>query len=228
MHATSETVERLVQQFAKLPTIGRKTAHRLAAYILKMPREEVLAIAEALIAAKDQVVTCSNCFNVADTDPCPICTSHKRDHSLVCVVEEPNDVMALERTGEFRGAYHILGGVISPLDGIGPHDLKIRELVARVAQSLQTAQIVAEPAAPFGQIHENGHATSIEKKPIREVILAMNPTVEGDTTAFYISQLLQPFGVRVTQIARGLPTGSALEYADESTLTRALEGRVRL
>lgn len=225
MHATSETVERLVQQFAKLPTIGRKTAHRLAAYILKMPREEVLAIADALIAAKDQVVTCGICFNVADVDPCPICTSRKRDHSLVCVVEEPNDVMALERTGDFRGAYHILGGVISPLDGVGPNDLKIRELVARVAKSQQIEPIVAEPIMPLNELNV---AIPTTKPPIKEVILAMNPTVEGDTTAFYISQLLQPFGIQITQIARGLPTGSALEYADESTLSRALEGRVKL
>ncbi|MBL7977893.1 MAG: recombination protein RecR [Bacteroidetes Order II. Incertae sedis bacterium] len=219
MHLTSQNVERLVEHFTKLPTIGRKTAHRLASYILKMPKEEVYALAEALVAVKDQVVTCSICCNIADMDPCPVCTSLKRDHSTICVVEEPNDVLALERTHEYKGVYHVLGGVISPLDGVGPNDLKIRELVARIAMGKPSSAQVMETQESY---QNKTHAQ------VEEVILAMNPTVEGDTTAFYIAQLLQPFGVRVTQIARGLPTGSALEYADESTLSRALEGRVRL
>jgi recombination protein RecR len=220
MHITSESVEALVEQFSKLPTVGRKTAQRLAAYVLKMPREEVLEIAKALVAVKDRVKQCSVCFNITDTDPCPICRSQKRTRSVLCVVEEANDVMALERTNEYRGLYHVLGGVISPLDGIGPEDLKIRELVARVAAP-------KEPAA-----EENGQAEGVaedaaayEAEPIEEVILAMNPNVEGDTTAYYISQLLQPLGINVTRIARGLPIGGDLEYADEATLTRALEGR---
>jgi recombination protein RecR len=220
MHITSESVEALVEQFSKLPTVGRKTAQRLAAYVLKMPREEVLEMAKALVAVKDRVKQCSVCFNITDTDPCPICRSQKRTRSIVCVVEEANDVMALERTNEYRGLYHVLGGVISPLDGIGPEDLKIRELVARVAAP-------KEPAA-----EENGQAEGVaedaaayEAEPIEEVILAMNPNVEGDTTAYYISQLLQPLGINVTRIARGLPIGGDLEYADEATLTRALEGR---
>jgi recombination protein RecR len=220
MHITSESVEALVEQFSKLPTVGRKTAQRLAAYVLKMPREEVLEMAKALVAVKDRVKQCSVCFNITDTDPCPICRSEKRTRSVVCVVEEANDVLALERTNEYRGLYHVLGGVISPLDGIGPEDLKIRELVARVAAP-------KEPAA-----EENGQAEGVaedaaayEAEPIEEVILAMNPNVEGDTTAYYVSQLLQPLGIRVTRIARGLPIGGDLEYADEATLTRALEGR---
>jgi recombination protein RecR len=221
MHLTSETVERLVEQFAKLPTIGRKTAHRLAAYILKMSREEVVELAKALVAVKDDVVTCSICFTVSDTDPCPLCTSPRRDNSILCVVEEPNDIMALERTHEFKGRYHVLGGVISPLDGIGPDDLKIRELVARVADT------------GYGKTAENAEANPSEPgtvagSAVTEVILALNPTVEGDTTVYYISQLLKPFDIRVSQIARGLPTGSALEYTDEGTLSRALEGRVSL
>ena len=199
---TSRSVEALVEQFSKLPTIGRKTAQRLASYILKMPRTEVVMLAEALVAAKDRVTTCEVCFNVTDATPCPICVSAKRDRAVVCVVEESNDVMAVERTQEFRGLYHVLGGVISPLDGIGPDDLRIRELVTRVAGDPDSA-----PA---------------------EIILAMNPNVEGDTTAYYISQLLAPFNVRVTRIARGLPIGGDLEYADEATLSRALEGRVSL
>lgn len=205
MHLTSETVERLVEQFAKLPTIGRKTAQRLAAYILKMSREDVVELADALVAAKDRVKACSICFNVTDNDPCPICRSAKRDRSVLCVVEEPNDVLALERTGEYRGQYHVLGGAISPLDGIGPDDLKIRELVTRLAQ----------PSGGDGE----------EAVAISEVILAMNPNVEGDTTAYYIGQLLGSLGIQVTRIARGLPIGGDLEYADEATLSRALEGR---
>ncbi len=220
MQFTSESVEALVEQLTKLPTIGRKTAQRLTSYILKMPREEVVDLAKALVAVKDRVMYCSTCFNVTDTDPCPICSSSRRDHSLVCVVEEPSDVMALERTNEFNGVYHVLGGVISPLDGIGPEDLRIRELVARVSQTHESANqngVVAEP---------NGQEAPSAK--IQEIILAMNPNVEGDTTAYYISQLLKPFGLRLTRIARGLPIGGDLEYADEATLSRALEGRVSL
>jgi recombination protein RecR len=217
MHLTSETVETLVEQLAKLPTIGRKTAHRLAAYVLKLPREEVVALARALVAAKDRVRYCTVCFTVTDDDVCPICRSARRDHGMICVVEEPNDVMALERTGEYRGLYHVLGGVISPLEGVGPDDLKVRELVARVA---------APPAA--GGDGAAGVAEAAEgytPEPVREVILALNPTVEGDATALYVGQLLAPFGVKVTRIARGLPIGGALEFADDATLARAMEGR---
>ncbi|MEO0559813.1 MAG: recombination mediator RecR [Bacteroidota bacterium] len=220
MHLTSETVEALVEQLSKLPTIGRKSAQRLAAYVLKMPREEVVELAKALVAAKDRVKTCSVCFNVTDEDPCPICASQRRDRSVICVVEEPSDVLALERTGDYRGLYHVLGGVISPLDGIGPNDLHIRELVARVAKpqpagaAVASAEGVAEPAESYG-----------EGTAVQEVILAMNPNVEGDTTAYYVSQVLEPFGAKVTRIARGLPIGGDLEFADEATLSRALEGR---
>ena len=223
MHITSESVETLVEQFSKLPTVGRKTAQRLAAYVLKMPREEVVELARALVNVKDRVKQCSVCFNITDTDPCPICRSHKRTRSVVCVVEEANDVLALERTNEYRGLYHVLGGVISPLDGIGPEDLKIRELVARVAAPKEPA---AETNGQAEGVSED--AAAYEAEPIQEVILAMNPNVEGDTTAYYISQLLQPLGINVTRIARGLPIGGDLEYADEATLTRALEGRSRV
>ncbi len=208
MHLTSETVESLVEQLSKLPTVGRKTAQRLAAFILKMPREEVVEIARAMVAAKDRVKTCSVCFNVTDNDPCPVCQSERRDKSVICVVEEPSDVIALERTGEFRGLYHVLGGVISPLDGVGPDDLHISALVGRVAGSKATP--------PDGEEMPT---------PVEEVILAMNPNVEGDTTAYYVGQMLAPFGVTVSRIARGLPIGGDLEFADEATLSRALEGR---
>ncbi len=225
MQFTSESVEALVEQFTKLPTVGRKTAQRLAAYVLKMPREEVVELAKALVAVKDHVKHCPICHNVTDTVPCPICRSPKRDHATICVVEEPNDVMALERTGEYRGVYHVLGGVISPLDGIGPDDLTIRELIARVDPSFKKiSSVEIETAAAEPQVAE-AEAAYDEHPAIEEVILAVNPNVEGDTTAYYISQLLKPFGVRVTRIARGLPIGGDLEYADEATLSRALEGR---
>ena len=226
MQITSESVEALVEQFTKLPTIGRKTAHRLAAFVLKMSREEVIDLAKALVAVKDNVKHCAVCYNVTDTDVCSICRSSKRDHSLICVVEEPSDVQALERTNEYRGVYHVLGGVISPLDGVGPEDLRIRELVARVDPAFETVSTagngeagVAEAAEVYG---EDG------PPKVQEVILAMNPNVEGDTTAYYISQLLKPHGVSLTRIARGLPSGGDLEYADEATLSRALEGRSRV
>ncbi|HUF08703.1 MAG TPA: recombination mediator RecR [Rhodothermales bacterium] len=203
MQVTSEAVETLVEQFAKLPGIGRKTARRLTAYVLKMSRQDVVRLADALVSAKDRVKLCSVCFNVADDDPCAICSSSRRNHEIICVVEEPSDLMAVERTNEYQGVYHVLGGVISPLDGIGPEDLKIRELVARISGAGEGPQV-------------------------REVILAVNPNVEGDTTAYYIGQLLQPFGVRITRLAHGIPVGSDLEFADEATLGRALEGRVGL
>ena len=236
MHHTSESVEALVEQLSKLPTIGRKTAQRLAAYVLKMSREEVVEMAEALVAVKDRVKSCSVCFNATDVDPCPICRSARRDHAVVCVVEEPGDVVAFERTGEYRGVYHVLGGAISPIDGIGPDDLHIRELVARVTAHPApsgdgAADAVAEPKSDYQPDAEAAPSSEADVRPtpeVGEVILAMNPNVEGDTTAYYISQLLRPFGVRVTRIARGLPIGGDLEYADEATLSRALEGRSTL
>lgn len=226
MQFTSEAVEDLVNQFTRLPTIGRKTAQRLTAYVLKMPREEVVALARALVAVKDRVKYCTVCFNVTDVEICPICTSTRRDQRTICVVEEPNDVMALERTGEFSGVYHVLGGVISPLDGIGPEELRVRELVTRVRPDVggdgaPSSDDSADPNLPPAV----SEPAPDERAIVEEVILALNPTVEGDTTAYYLSQLLKPFGVRVTRIARGIPIGGDLEYADEATLSRALEGR---
>jgi recombination protein RecR len=234
MQFTSESVEALVEQFSKLPTIGTKTARRLANYVLKMPREEVEAIADALMAVKEQVQRCSTCHVVADQDPCPICQSEKRDHSTICVVEESSDLLALERTGEYRGVYHVLGGVISPLDGVGPDDLRVHELAARIDPSFEetAAGDGGEDASDDEALSENGQSSepaAPDAAPqIDEVILAVNPNVEGDTTAYYISQLLEPFDVSVTRIARGLPIGGDLEYADEATLSRALEGRGRV
>jgi recombination protein RecR len=195
---TSEALQELIGQFARLPGIGRKTAQRLALHILKQPREDVVTMARALVGVKDRIKTCSVCYNITDADPCPVCSAPRRDHDLICVVEEPSDVLAIERTNEFRGLYHVLGGSLSPLDGIGPDELRARELLDRVTGSM------------------------------REVILALNPTVEGEATVIYLSRLLKPLGVKVTRIARGLPVGSDLEYADEATVTRALEGRITL
>ena len=268
MQFTSESVETLVEELAKLPTIGRKTAQRLTNHVLKMPRGDVEALASALIDVKEQVMQCSSCFVVTDQDPCPICSSHRRDRTTICVVEESSDLLAIERTGDYNGLYHVLGGVISPLDGVGPDDLRIRELAQRIDPSFPDAASAGEAAgtgAPSasngisddeatrstdsvdgsGESNDtgasnangsmsgdanngtaNGEAASHpEPIPVEEVILAVNPNVEGDTTAYYISQLLESFDVELTRIARGLPIGGDLEYADEATLARALEGR---
>lgn len=195
---TSEALQQLIEEFAQLPGIGRKTAQRLALHILKQPREEVVKMAKALVNVKDRIRYCSSCWNITEVDPCPICSSAKRERSLICVVEEPNDVMAVEKTNEFRGLYHVLGGSLSPLEGIGPDDLKIRELLQRVTGD------------------------------VSEVILALNPNVEGEATTLYLTRLLKPLGVKVSRIARGIPVGGDLEFADEATLTRALEGRIAL
>lgn len=194
---TAESIEQLAEQFAQLPGIGRKTAHRLALYVVKMQREEVVSLARALVSVKDKVRYCTVCSNITEADPCPICSNTKRDKSVVCVVEEPTDVLALERTNEFGGVYHVLGGALSPLDGIGPENLRIKELLQRLTDSR-----------------------------VEEIILALNSDVEGEATTLYLSKLLKPLGMRVTRIARGLPVGTDLEFADEATLSRALEGRI--
>jgi recombination protein RecR len=194
-----EPVARLIEALQRLPGVGPKTAQRMTFFLLKRPIDEVRELSESLMAVKDRIVYCGTCFNVTDQDPCRICADPARDARLLCVVEEPNDLLAMERTGEFRGRYHVLLGALSPLDGIGPDDLKVRELLARL-----------EANAPA------------------EVILATNPNVEGEATALYLAKLLRPLGVRVTRIARGLPVGGDLEYADQVTLSKALEGRREL
>ncbi|HMK39291.1 MAG TPA: recombination mediator RecR [Bacteroidota bacterium] len=195
---TSEALQQLIEEFSRLPGIGRKSAQRIALFLLKQPREEVVRMAKALVNVKDRIRYCSICCNITEGDPCAVCASTKRDRTMICVVEEPNDVIALEKTNEFRGLYHVLGGSLSPLDGIGPEELKVKELLSRV----------------------NGE--------VAEVILAMNPNVEGEATTIYLTRLLKPLGVRVSRIARGLPVGGDLEFADEATLGRALEGRIAL
>jgi recombination protein RecR len=191
-----DPLARLVEQLQKLPGIGAKGAQRLAFHILKNPRDDAERLVEAIRDVKEKVTYCSTCNNITEHDPCAFCTSPSRDQRLICVVEEPQNVSVVEKTREFRGVYHVLMGALSPLHGVGPDDLKITGLLARVA----------------------GDA-------VDEVILATNPTVEGEATALYLARLLKPLGVRVTRIAMGIPVGSDLEYADEVTMTRAMEGR---
>jgi recombination protein RecR len=197
MQYTSESIQKTIEAFSSLPSIGRKTAQRLVFHILRQPDEYTEQFASALKDLKSNVKFCSTCFNYTDSDPCPICSSNKRDRGVICVVEEPNDVIAIEKTNEYFGYYHVLHGVLNPLEGITADDLKIKELVSRINE-------------------------------IDEVILALNPSVEGEVTTQYISKLLKPFEIRITRIASGIPLGSALEFSDEATLSRALESRILL
>jgi recombination protein RecR len=194
--ATAEPVARLIEEFNRLPGIGPKTAQRLTYFLLRAPAEQSRSLAEALVRLKERTIFCSQCFNITEEDPCALCRNPERDHQTICVVEEPLDVLALERTRTYKGLYHVLHGAISPVDGIGPEDLRIRELLARVSRD-----------------------------QVREIVLATNPNLEGEATAMYLHGLLRPLGMRVTRLARGLPVGGDLEYADEVTLIRALEGR---
>ena len=191
-----DPLSRLVEQLQKLPGIGAKSALRLAFHVLKNPREDADRLCEAIRDVKEHVTYCSNCNNITDADPCAFCTSATRDQRIICVVEEPQNVSVVEKTREFRGVYHVLMGALSPLHGVGPDDLKVKGLLSRVGSG-----------------------------SVEEVILATNPTVEGEATALYLARLLKPLGVRVTRIAMGVPVGSDLEYADEVTMTRAMENR---
>ena len=186
----------LIEQLRALPGIGAKTATRLAYHILDMDMERAHRLATAITGAKEKIGFCSVCFNLTDSDPCAICMAEKRDHTTICVVEQPQDVAAMERMNDYDGVYHVLHGALSPLEGVGPNDIRIRELVLRAG-----------------------------KENVREVIVATNPNVEGEATAMYIAKLLKPMGIRVTRIAHGLPVGGDLEYADEVTLSRAMENR---
>lgn len=196
MRTFPAALERLSEQFARLPGIGSKTAQRLAFQVLSMPQEQAQEFADAILDAKRSIHTCPVCQNLTDEDMCPICADETRDHSTICVVAEPRDVIAMERSREYTGVYHVLHGVISPLNHVGPDDIRIRELLAR-----------------------------LQDGSVQEVIMATNPDTEGEATAMYLSRLLRPIGVKVTRLAYGIPVGSQLEYADEVTLLRALEGR---
>lgn len=192
----SPSIEKLIEAFEKLPSIGNKTAARLAFYILNSSEEETKEFVEAIVNAKKNLKYCSICYNISDTDPCTICANQGRDKSVICVVEDVRDVVAMERTHEFKGVYHVLHGSISPMNGIGPDDIKVKELLSRLMDGT-----------------------------VKEVILATNPRVEGEATAIYLSKLIKPLGITVTRIAHGIPVGGDLEYTDEVTLSKALEGR---
>ena len=196
MSATPRAVTRLVEELSRLPGIGPKTASRLTYYLLRSPKEQALSLAEAIRQVKESTVLCSVCFNIAENSPCSICRDENRNRAQICVVEEPLDVLAIERTRQYGGLYHVLHGAISPVDGIGPEELRIQELVVRAKGGV-----------------------------VREVILATNPNLEGEATAMYLARQVLPLGVQVTRLARGLPVGGDLEYADEVTLGQALEGR---
>jgi len=192
----AEPIAKLIEEFNKLPGIGPKSAQRLTYYLLQVPAEKAEALAEAITAVKEKLSLCSICFNITDSDPCVICRDEERDHTKICIVEEPIDILPLERTKKYKGLYHVLHGVIAPSDGIGPDELKFKELLSRLNDGLVT-----------------------------EVILATNPNLEGEATAMYLQRLIAPLGIRITRLARGLPYGGDLEYADDVTLSRALEGR---
>ena len=195
----SPSIEKLIESFEKLPSIGSKTAARLAFYILDASEEETNEFISAIVNAKKNLKYCSKCYNISDTDPCMICSNPKRDQSIICVVEDVRDIIAMERTHEFKGVYHVLHGSISPMNGVGPDDIRIKELLSRIMDG-----------------------------GIKEIILATNPRVEGEATAIYISKLVKPLGIKVTRIAHGIPVGGDLEYTDEVTLSKALEGRREL
>lgn len=196
----SDALDSLVEELSSLPQIGKKTARRLAMFVIKQPREKIEKLSKALLDVKDKIKICSVCCNITEDTVCKICSSEKRDNSYICVVEEPQDVYAIERTNEYKGLYHVLHGRISPLDGIGPDDIRIKELLLRFDDK--------------------------RFPKIKEIILALNPTVEGETTILYLQKLLKPLDIKISRIARGIPIGSDLELADEVTLAKAIEGRV--
>jgi len=193
---TTESVYKLIQELNKLPGIGPKSAQRLAYYLLRAPEEQTKLLADAILSIKQKTRLCSVCFNVTDADPCSICRSSQRDRTKICIVEQPQDILALEHTGIYKGLYHVLHGAISPTEGVGVNDIRIKELMNR-----------------------------LQGGSVEEVILATNPNLEGEQTALYLNKLISPLGIRVTRLARGLPFGTELEYADDVTLTRAIEGR---
>lgn len=202
MNYPSKLIEQAIDEIAKLPGIGKKSALRMALHLLKRDEKHTLKLAEAIVAMRTQIRYCEQCHNISDTEICGICASKKRESSLVCVVEDARDVLAIENTSQYRGLYHVLGGIISPLEGVGPADLKIESLINRITNSKNT------------------------ENPITEIILGLSPTMEGDTTAFYLTKRIKPLGVKITTIARGIPIGGDLEYADEITLGRSIVSRI--
>jgi len=217
MRDLAEPIAQLVEQLKRLPGIGQKTAVRLAFHLLRQPQEEVQQLADALVAAKKNLRTCSACHNLTDQELCEFCRSADRNQRQICVVESAQDIVNLEKTARFQGLYHVLGGVIAPLSGVGPEQLNIKSLIARLSA----------PGAQTG-IRMDGSASGGEQDAVEEIIIATNPTAEGEATALYLARLLKPLGVRVTRLAMGIPIGGELEYADSVTLQHALDGRREL
>jgi recombination protein RecR len=234
---SSKYVELLIDELVKLPSIGMKSAQRLAMHLLRASREDALRLSEAIRAVKERVGFCSVCGNFSEENPCRLCTDPQRDGGLICVVEQAVDVLALERTGQFKGRYHVLGGALSPLDGVSPDALRVRELLERLRPTVTgeagavadaenaRAGVTSPAAAAAAPVNAAVAGAAATRVPVREIILATNPNVAGEATALYLSRLLAPLGLRVTRIARGVPMGSDLEYSDMMTLARALEGR---
>ena len=198
-HSTTDTVSKLIEVLSSLPGVGPKSAQRLAYYLLRAPEEQVNNLGQAILSLKQKTQLCSTCFNIADSETCPVCRSTDRTKEIICIVEQPQDILALEHVGVYKGLYHVLHGAISPTEGIGTDDIKVNELIKRLKDG-----------------------------SVNEVILATNPTVEGETTSMYLQRLITPLGIKVTRLARGLPFGTEIEYADDVTLSRALEGRQEL
>ena len=236
MQITSEALERAIEELTRLPGTGRKSAQRMAIYLLKQRDEKVFALAEALIQLKKSVVRCSVCGTITDRDPCPVCINPKRNTGVICVVEEFQDVYLIEKTNEFNGLYHVLGGSISPLENIGPDDLRIKELLSRVGGGDSGAGGVVgdgrgkadDAGDTSGTDYAGDTSDTGDGSGIHEVILALNPDAEGEATSYYINKLLQPYEVKVTRIAYGIPMGTELEYIDEATLSRAFASRTSL
>jgi recombination protein RecR len=220
-------IDELAGELSRLPGIGRKTAQRLTYHLLKRPPAEIRRLSRALELVAERVHACSACGNLTEADPCVVCTSPRRDVTHICVVEEASDIGAIERTGTYRGLYHVLGGRLSPLEGIGPDELNVTSLLARLTPPAAAASSAADAAAA-GEADEARRAAAATSLTVREVIIATNPSVEGEATALYLQKLIRPLGVRVTRLARGLPMGGDLEYADGVTIAEALNGRREL
>ncbi len=214
----TKTLNRLIEELSKMPSIGPKTAQRIAFYILRSSKEEAKALSQAILDLKERITYCSICNNITEEDPCEICSNNQRDHSIICVVEEPKDVLAFEKSRGFNGIYHVLLGALSPLEGIGPDELKIKELVER----LKKEKASGLGSAPRGALPRREGPLA---RKVSEVILATNPNTNGEMTAMYLAKMIKPSGIKVTRIAHGIPVGGSIEYVDEETLAKSLEGR---
>jgi len=236
----ADPIRRLVQELARLPGIGEKTATRLAFHLVRSNRQQVRDLVAALLDVTDKIRLCSVCMNMTEVDPCSMCTDPQRDPETICVVATPSDLLAIDRGGHFRGRYHVLHGLLSPLEGIGPDDLRLAELVRRLGSSgpVDSASVLSSPRAPSprgasgasspGRAQDPGPDRSVPSGSVREVIIATSPSVDGEATAMYIARMIKPLGIQVSRIATGLPVGGELEYSDQATIARALAGRATM